>query len=67
MVLDEDSQFYDRGAAAQQDEDAMLVVDEADSTRFSNSASFARREGARGARWSADETEMFYWVSTVTD
>ncbi|KAG8719498.1 Transcription factor TFIIIB component B [Ceratobasidium sp. 394] len=61
MVLDEDSQFYDRAAATRQDEDAMVVVDEADSTRFSNSASFARREGARGARWSADETEMFYW------
>ncbi|KAG9115478.1 Transcription factor TFIIIB component B [Ceratobasidium sp. 392] len=63
MVLDEDSQFYDRTAAAQaqQDEDSMVVVDEADSTRFSNSASFARREGARGARWTADETEMFYW------
>ncbi|KAG8690792.1 Transcription factor TFIIIB component B [Ceratobasidium sp. 395] len=63
MVLDEDSQFYDRTAAAQaqQDEDSMVVVDEADSTRFSNSASFSKREGAKGAKWTADETEMFYW------
>ncbi|QRV83073.1 transcription factor TFIIIB component B [Ceratobasidium sp. AG-Ba] len=63
MVLDEESQFYDRTAAAQagQDEDSMVIVDEADSTRFSNSASFAKREGARGSRWTADETELFYW------
>ncbi|QRV97219.1 transcription factor TFIIIB component B [Ceratobasidium sp. AG-Ba] len=63
MVLDEESQFYDRTAAAQagRDEDSMVIVDEADSTRFSNSASFAKREGARGSRWTADETELFYW------
>ncbi|KAG9094294.1 rRNA biogenesis protein rrp5 [Ceratobasidium sp. UAMH 11750] len=41
--------------------DAMVVMDEADSTWFSNLASFAKREEMRGARWSADETEMFYW------
>lgn len=64
MVLDEDSQFYDRaGPAGARDEDAMVVVDEADSTRFSNSASYMKKAGARGTRWTADETEMFYWVS----
>ncbi|KAF8593845.1 hypothetical protein BDV93DRAFT_194542 [Ceratobasidium sp. AG-I] len=60
MVLDEDSQFYDRAGPAG-NEDAMVVVDEADSTRFSNSASYMRKAGARGSRWTADETEMFYW------
>ncbi|KAG8685258.1 rRNA biogenesis protein rrp5 [Ceratobasidium sp. 394] len=46
--------------------DAMVVMDEADSTWFSNLASFAKREEMRGARWSADETEMFYWVSLLS-
>jgi hypothetical protein len=64
MILDEESQFYDRAGGAAQDEDAMLVVDEADSTRFSNSNSFMKKAGARGSRWTADETEMFYWVSS---
>ncbi|CAE6488724.1 unnamed protein product [Rhizoctonia solani] len=61
MVLDEDSQFYDRAGAAVQDEDSMVVVDEADSTRFSNSNSFMKKAGSRGSRWTADETELFYW------
>lgn len=62
MVLDEESQFYDRAGPEVQDEDSMVVVDEADSTRFSNSSSFMKKAGARGSRWTADETEMFYWV-----
>ncbi|GAB1527582.1 hypothetical protein RhiTH_010758 [Rhizoctonia solani] len=61
MVLDEDSQFYDRAGATAQDEDSMVVVDEADSTRFSNSNSFMKKAGSRGSRWTADETELFYW------
>ncbi|CAE6447080.1 hypothetical protein ACGC1H_006823 [Rhizoctonia solani] len=61
MVLDEESQFYDRAGAAAQDEDSMVVVDEADSTRFSNSNSFMKKAGSRGSRWTADETELFYW------
>ncbi|KAJ1301843.1 hypothetical protein OPQ81_009070 [Rhizoctonia solani] len=61
MVLDEESQFYDRGGATVQDEDSMVVVDEADSTRFSNSNSFMKKAGSRGSRWTAEETEMFYW------
>ncbi|KAG8683902.1 Transcription factor TFIIIB component B, partial [Ceratobasidium sp. 423] len=61
MVLDQDSQFYDRAGATVQDEDSMVVVDEADSTRFSNSNSFMKKAGSRGSRWTADETELFYW------
>ncbi|CUA68414.1 hypothetical protein RSOLAG22IIIB_07933 [Rhizoctonia solani] len=61
MVLDEESQFYDRAGPAAQDEDSMVVVDEADSTRFSNSNSFMKKAGSRGSRWTADETELFYW------
>ncbi|KAH7320357.1 hypothetical protein B0J17DRAFT_298395 [Rhizoctonia solani] len=60
MVLDEESQFYDR-AGPIQDEDSMVVVDEADSTRFSNSNSFMKKAGSRGSRWTAEETELFYW------
>ncbi|CAE6356970.1 unnamed protein product [Rhizoctonia solani] len=61
MILDEDSQFYDRAGGTVQDEDSMVVVDEADSTRFSNSNSFMKKVGSRGSRWTADETELFYW------
>ncbi|KAG8758737.1 Transcription factor TFIIIB component B [Ceratobasidium sp. 423] len=61
MVLDEDSQFYDRAGATVQDEDPMVVVDEANFTRFSNSNSFMRKAGSRGSGWTADETELFYW------
>ncbi|CAE6441789.1 unnamed protein product [Rhizoctonia solani] len=61
MILDEESQFYDRAGAAAQDEESMVVVDEADSTRFSNSNSFMKKAGSRGSRWTADETELFYW------
>ncbi|KAF8593637.1 hypothetical protein BDV93DRAFT_566305 [Ceratobasidium sp. AG-I] len=49
-------------STAGRDQGAMVIVDEAESTRFSNSASCMRKAGARGSRWKADETEMSYCV-----
>ncbi|KAG8751366.1 Transcription factor TFIIIB component B [Ceratobasidium sp. 423] len=47
--------------ATVQDEDSVVVVDGAGSTRLSNSNGFMKKAGSRGSRWTADETELFYW------
>ncbi len=57
-IVDEESLVVDR-AEVEDTQDYTHVV-ESDTTKFVNSATYARR--FRGSRWSAEETERFYDV-----
>lgn len=55
-IIDEDSLFVDR--AEELDTAEYTHVEESDTTKFVNSATYGRK--LRGSRWSAEETELFY-------
>ena len=57
-IVDEESLFVDR---VQGDDSANYThVEESDTTKFVNSATYGKR--FRGSRWSAEETELFFDV-----
>ena len=58
-IIDEDSLFVDHNQ--EEDTSAYTHVEESDSTKFVNSATYSKK--ARGSRWSAEETELFFDVS----
>jgi transcription factor TFIIIB component B'' len=60
-IIDEASLFVDR---QEEDETANYThVEESDTTKFVNSLSYSKK--LRGSRWSTEETELFYDVSTL--
>ena len=59
-IVDEESLFVDRNA--EEDTTEYTHVEESDVTKFTNSATYSKR--FRGSRWSAEETELFYNVSS---
>lgn len=60
-IIDEQSLFVNRDEEHQTDD--YTHVEESDFTKFVNSATYSKK--LRGSRWSAEETELFYDVSTV--
>ena len=60
-IVDEESLFVDR--AEEHETDNYVHVEESDATKFVNSGSYSKK--FRGTRWTAEETELFYAVSTL--
>lgn len=62
-IIDEESLFVSRN---EEDETENYThVEESDTTKFVNSQSYSKK--ARGSRWSAEETELFYDVRVLFD
>ncbi|TCD68078.1 Transcription factor TFIIIB component B [Steccherinum ochraceum] len=55
-IIDEDSLFVDNNE--EDDTAAYTHVEESDSSKFINSSTYSKK--ARGSRWSAEETELFF-------
>ena len=60
-IIDEESLFVDRSENPEYSTEQYTHVEESDQTRFTNSMSYSKK--ARGSRWNAEETELFYDVS----
>ncbi|EIN13998.1 hypothetical protein PUNSTDRAFT_58114 [Punctularia strigosozonata HHB-11173 SS5] len=58
MVVDEQSLYVDRAEDEDTNMEGYTHVEESDATKFVNSMSYSKK--ARGSRWSAEETELFF-------
>jgi transcription factor TFIIIB component B'' len=61
LVIDQESLVIDQRARALAAADSMEVITETDQDRFVNASSYQRKP--KGARWTAEETELFLQVS----
>ena len=59
-IVDEESLFVDR--AEEHETDNYVHVEESDATKFVNSGSYSKK--FRGTRWTVEETDLFYAVSS---
>jgi transcription factor TFIIIB component B'' len=62
-IIDEDSLFVDR--VDEHETVNYTHVEESDTTKFVNSSTYGKK--FRGSRWSAEETELFFDVSLLTE